>query len=299
MAGEPLLLDETVRRKLDSLGLVARHVRAGVMKGDRRSRKRGVSVEFADYRNYVPGDDLRRLDWNVYARSERSVIKLMEDEEDLAVHIIVDASASMDFPNDINGAGFNKLLFAKRLAAGLAYVSLGENDRLTISTLNDLDAFGPSRGRQHTVRMLRYLHGVEGRGETDLDSLLSSYAAKAARPGLLFLISDLFSASGFATGLSKLASRGYEIVVVHVLSPDEVEPTVAGDLRLVDSETGNVQEVSLDAGLMALYRQRLEQWRSDIRAQCMRRDAVYVAACTDTPWERVVLQDLRRAGVVR
>ncbi|MBK9122452.1 MAG: DUF58 domain-containing protein [Chloroflexi bacterium] len=299
MAGEPLLLDETVRRKLDSLSLVARHVRAGVMKGDRRSRKRGTSVEFADYRNYVPGDDLRRLDWNVYARSDRSVIKLMEDEEDLAVHIIVDASASMDFPNDIDGAEFNKLLFAKRLAAGLAYVSLGENDRLTISTLVDADGFGPSRGRQHTVRMLRYLHEVKGHGETDLDGLLSDYAAKAARPGLLFLISDMFSTSGFATGLGKLAGRGYEIVVVHVLSPDEVEPTVAGDLRLVDSETGNAQEVSLDPGLLALYRQRLEQWQADIRAECMRRGAVYVTACTDQPWERIVLQDFRRAGVVR
>lgn len=299
MAGDPLLLNETVRRKLDSLSLVARRVRAGMMKGDRRSRKRGTSVEFADYRNYVPGDDLRRLDWNVYARSDRSVIKLMEDEEDLAVHIIVDASASMDFPNDIDGAEYNKLLFAKRLAASLAYISLGENDRLTITTLTDRDGFGPSRGRQHTVRMLRYLHAVEGRGETDLDKLLADYAAQATRPGLLFLITDMFSTSGYAAGLGKLAARGYEIVVIHVLSPDEVDPAITGDLRLVDSETGSAQEVSLDAGLLALYRQRLEQWQADIRAECLRRGAVYVAACTDQLWERIVLQDLRRAGVVR
>jgi uncharacterized protein (DUF58 family) len=269
------------------------------MKGDRRSKKRGTSVEFADYRNYSPGDDLRRLDWNVFARHDKAVVKLLEDEEDLAVHIIVDVSASMDFPKDDGDASLNKLLYAKRLAAGISYIGLGENDRLQVTTIGAGKTFGPSRGRTYTVQMLRFLHGLDGGGNTDLNQILSDYAARASRPGLLFIISDFFSETGYISGLNQLVGRGYEIVAIHLLSPDEVDPALGGDLRLVDSETGSPQEVSLDAGLISLYRQRLDAWRGEIRSECMKRGATYVAVTTDEPWERVILQELRRAGVVK
>ncbi len=131
IVNDALLLQETTRRKLDQLTLVARKVRAGAIKGDRRSTKRGTSIEFADYRNYAPGDDLRRMDWNVYARTDRPYIKLLEDEEDLAVHLLLDTSGSMDWPNDREiPEDYNKLLFGRRLLAGLAYIALSSNDRL-------------------------------------------------------------------------------------------------------------------------------------------------------------------------
>ena len=144
----PALLPESIRRRLEPLMLVARKVRAGAIKGDRRSIKRGSSIEFADYRNYVAGDDLRQLDWNIYARLERPYIKLLEDEEDLAVHLILDASASMDFPPD-GEPDQQKLFYAKRILAGLAYISLTSNDRLVLTAVNDRGAatFGPVRGR--------------------------------------------------------------------------------------------------------------------------------------------------------
>jgi uncharacterized protein (DUF58 family) len=299
MCAEPLLLEESIRRKLEPLSLVAKRVRVGAMKGDRRSKKRGTSVEFADYRNYSPGDDLRRLDWNVFARHDKAVVKLLEDEEDLAVHIIVDVSASMDFPKDDGDASLNKLLYAKRLAAGISYIGLGENDRLQVTTIGAGKTFGPSRGRTYTVQMLRFLHGLDSGGNTDLNQILSDYAARASRPGLLFIISDFFSETGYISGLNQLVGRGYEIVAIHLLSPDEVDPALGGDLRLVDSETGSPQEVSLDAGLISLYRQRLDAWRGEIRSECMKRGATYVAVTTDEPWERVILQELRRAGVVK
>lgn len=299
MSAEPLLLEESIRRKLEPLSLVAKRVRVGAMKGDRRSKKRGTSVEFADYRNYSPGDDLRRLDWNVFARHDKAVVKLLEDEEDLAVHIIVDVSASMDFPRDDGDASLNKLLYAKRLAAGISYIGLGENDRLQVTTIGAGKTFGPSRGRTYMVQMLRFLHGLDGGGNTDLNQILSDYAARASRPGLLFIISDFFSETGYISGLNQLVGRGYEIVAIHLLSPDEVDPALGGDLRLVDSETGSPQEVSLDAGLISLYRQRLDAWRGEIRSECMKRGATYVAVTTDEPWERVILQELRRAGVVK
>ena len=299
MSAEPLLLEESVRRKLEPLSLVAKRVRVGAMKGDRRSKKRGTSVEFADYRNYSPGDDLRRLDWNVFARHDKAVVKLLEDEEDLAVHVIVDVSASMDFPKEDDEAAHNKLLYAKRLAAGIGYIGLGENDRLQVTTVGAGQTFGPSRGRTYTVQMLRFLHGLGSGGSTNLNQILSDYAECASRPGLLFVISDFFSDNGYISGLNQLIGRGYEVVVIHLLSPDEVDPVLGGDLRLVDSETGSPQEVSLDAGLIGLYRQRLEAWRGEIRNECLKRGATYVPVTTDMPWERVILQELRRAGVVK
>lgn len=299
MSAEPLLLEESIRRKLEPLSLIAKRIRAGAMKGDRRSKKRGTSVEFADYRNYSPGDDLRRIDWNVFARHDKAVVKLLEDEEDLAVHIIVDASASMDFPKEGDESVHNKLLYAKRLAAGLSYIGLGENDRLQLTVAGTDKTFGPSRGRTYTIQMLRFLRGLEGGGLTDLNQILSDYAARASRPGLLFVISDFFSENGYIGGLNQLVGRGYEVIAIHLLSPDEVEPILGGDLRLVDSETGSAQEVSLDAGLISLYRQRLDAWRSDIRNECLKRGATYLPVTTDIPWERVILQDLRRAGVVK
>ncbi|MBK8134491.1 MAG: DUF58 domain-containing protein [Anaerolineae bacterium] len=299
MSADSLLLEESIRRKIEPLSLVAKRVRAGAMKGDRRSKKRGTSVEFADYRNYTPGDDLRRLDWNVYARHDKAVVKLLEDEEDLAVHIVVDTSASMDFPKDSENLSQNKLLFAKRLAAAISYIALGENDRIQVMTVGAGQTFGPSRGRTYTVRMLKFLHGLNGGGTTDLNQVLSEYAARAARPGILFLISDFFSENGYINGLNQLTGRGYEVVIIHLLAPDEADPQLAGDLRLVDSETGTPQEVSLDAGLVSLYRQRLDLWQAEIRAECLKRGAAYVSVTTDTPWERVILQDLRRLGVIK
>mgnify|MGYP002713094839 CR=1 FL=1 len=300
MSKEPLLLEETIRRKLDPLMLVARKVRAGAIKGERRSTKKGTSIEFADYRNYTPGDDLRRLDWNVYARTERPYIKLLEDEEDLAVHILVDASDSMNWPREEDAPeDTNKLLFAKRLMAGLAYISLSSNDRLTLTALNQdsWNTFGPTRGRGQSVPMLRYAHQISGGGMVDLNTALKDYAMRAARPGLCFVISDMFS--DYMDGLNSLVGKGYEVILIHLLSPDEVTPPMVGDLRLVDVETSAAQEVSLDAGMRELYMRRVEAWREEIQAQCTRRGINYLPLQTDASWEKVLLYDLRKLGVVK
>ncbi len=300
MPDEPLLLDEKTRRKLEQVMLSASRVRAGAMKGERRSIKRGTSIEFADYRNYVRGDDLRRLDWNIYGRLDRPYIKLLEDEEDLAVHLLLDVSASMDWPQD-GEPDLNKLLFAKRLFAGLAYISLASNDRMFMSAISERgpEHFGPVRGRGHGVRMLRYVHRLKATGVTDLNVALQDYAMRGGRPGLCLIISDMFSPTGYLEGLNALLGKGYEVGLIHVLSPDEVEPPLGGDLRLIDVETNEPQEVTIDAGMRDLYVRRLEAWRESIRAECVRRNVHYMPVETDSAWEKVILYEMRRLGLVK
>ena len=304
MAQEPstqALLPEAIRRRLEPLMLVASKVRAGAIKGDRRSIKRGASVEFADYRNYVAGDDLRQLDWNIYARLERPYIKLLEDEEDLAVHLILDASASMDFPPE-GEPDQHKLLYAKRVLAGLAYVSLTSGDRLTVTAINDRQSatFGPARGRGHSFAMLRFIRELSADSITDLNAALKDYALRARRPGLTLVVSDMFSRDGgYLDGLNALLSRGHEVAFVHVLAPEEARPEVAGDLSLVDVETEFQQEVTVDGAMLGIYQQRLAAWRREIRDECLRRGAHYFPLETDRPWERLILSDMRRAGLVK
>ena len=295
------LLPESIRRRLEPLMLEARKVRVGAIKGDRRSIKRGTSIEFADYRNYVAGDDLRQLDWNIYARLERPYIKLLEDEEDLAVHLILDASASMDFPPE-GEPDQHKLLYAKRIVAGLAYVSLTSGDRLTLTAVNDRGTatFGPVRGRAQGIALLRFLGDIPAAGITDLDAALADYALRSRRPGLTLIISDMFSRDGaYLDGLNALLSRGHEVAFVHVLAPEEVQPPVVGDLSLVDVETELQQEVTVDGAMLGIYQQRLNAWRDEIRDECLRRRAHYFSLETDTPWERLILSDMRRAGLVK
>lgn len=293
-----MLFDETTLRKLNQLTLVATRVRAGMMKGERRSTRRGTSIEFADYRNYTSGDDLRRLDWNIYARLDRPFIKLLEEEEDLAVHILLDASTSMDW-----GEGeLHKFTYARRLAAALGTIALNNGDRLSLAVLRGgsaSDCLPPLRGSLNLMRLLGFLEGQSAQGVTDLNLALANYALAAQRPGLAFLISDLFSPGSVQEALAHLLARGYEVVLLHVLAPDEIHPPLAGDLRLVDSETGQAVEVSLDAGLRDLYQRRVEEWRAEIQRLCLSRSIHYLALQTDQPWDKVVLTEMRRVGVVK
>lgn len=297
---ETLLLEEKIRGKLDQLMFTPTKIRAGAIKGERRSTKRGTSIEFADYRNYSPGDDLRRLDWNVYARLERPYIKLLEDEEDLAVHVILDNSASMNFPDE-GDDNHKKALFSKRLFAGLGYISLITNDRLMLGAVNDhgFSYFGPARGRSQIVPMLKYAHALESQGVTDLNIVLKDYSMREKRPGLVFIISDMFSPSGFVDGMNALIGKGHEVIMVHVLSEEEVNPQISGDLRLVDVESGVFQEISVDATMLSIYLQRLEAWQTEIRTECTRRGVHYLPVVTNTPWERTLLYDLRKIGIIK
>ena len=299
-----LLLPEAARRRYDTVQFVPRRIRAGAYKGERRSLRRGTSVEFADYRNYSPGDDLRRMDWNIYARLERPYIKLFEDEEDLAVNVLLDTSASMGWQPEEpleEGTDSHKLRFMLRLAAALGYIALSGSDRLTITCLTDAGPrwFGPSRGRGQTVALLRFLLDLKSHGVADLNRTLRDFAARERRPGLCILISDLFSPTGHQEGLNALLSKGHEVAILHVLAPEEITPPLSGDLRLIDVETGSPQEVSVDAGMRAIYEERLRAWLDEIRDDCARKGAHYLMLPSNTSWEKAILVEMRRLGLLK
>lgn len=295
------LFDETVLRKLNRLMLVANKVRAGVMKGERRSARRGTSLEFADYRNYTRGDDLRRVDWNVFARLDRPFIKLFEEEEDLSVYLLLDGSASMDWPRDGAEPGQHKFRFAQRVMAGLGYIALGTGDSLTLTALLGDGAsavWGPHRGRGRSMELLDFVGTLEAEGPLDLNAALREYALRTTRPGLCILISDLLAPGGFHDGLAALQSVGHEVAAIHVLSPDEVDPPLAGDLQLLDVETGAAQDVTVDLAMRDLYVSRLLAWRDSIARQCLKRGIHYVTVETSTAWETLILFELRRMGLI-
>lgn len=293
-----MIFDEATLRKLNRLDLVASRVRGGRVKGERRSSRRGGGLEFADYRDYAPGDDLRRLDWNIYARLERPFIKLFEEQEDLAVYLLLDGSRSMDW-----GAGeSHKFTYALRLAAGLGTVALGKGDRLGVALLAGgrvAAGFGPVRGGAALGRLFAFLEGCSPGGGTGLNEALRAFAVEPRRPGLLVLLSDLLDPGGFEAGLRPLLGRGHEAAVLHLLAPDELEPDLAGDLQLLDSESGQGRDVSLDGGLRRLYRQRVGEWIAAQQADCRRRGVRYLHLPTGEPWDRALLRDMRRAGIVK
>jgi uncharacterized protein (DUF58 family) len=266
-AVDPTVFDEAFLRQLERLMLVTRKAVHGGMKGVRRSVKRGQSVEFTDYRDYSLGDDLRSLDWNLYARLERLFIKLFIEEEDVNVHILLDGSASMD------GGVPDKLLFGKRAAAALAYVGLASYDRVSMAVLQGRAArrFSPVRGTGQIFRVLADLSAVKPHnGPTDLASAARHYAAQITQRGPLILISDLFDENA-ERAISELAGTRCDVAILHTLSSDELDPPLEGDLRLVDRETGNGVNITADVVTLDAYRARLSAWQARLDAASSKR----------------------------
>lgn len=294
---EDRLFDEAFLRKLERLAILSRRSLAGQMQGERRSPKRGQSVEFADFRPYTMGDDIRRIDWNAYARLERFFIKLFVEEEDLTVHILLDTSRSMKWGEP------DKFRYAQRSAGALAYIALTGLDRVTVSALGGsqgyLDAYlSPRRGKNQALALFQFLQNLRPGGRTDLGPRLKAYAASSLPPGPLVLFSDLLD-DGWADGLRALASRGYEVTILHTLAPDEVDPQLAGDLKLRDLETQAEVEITADYDLLQRYRAGLEAWRRELAAFSVARGMNYVPVLTSIPLDELLFAILRQRGVLR
>jgi uncharacterized protein (DUF58 family) len=275
--------------QLERLTLASRRVFRGRVKGERKSPRRGHSVEFCDYRAYGVGDDLRYVDWNAYGRLDRLHVKLFVDEEDLCLHLLVDASASMDFGRP------TKLEYAVRLAAALGFVGLVGLERVGVGILRDRAAEGwsPARGRNQFPALLDFLTGVKPAGPTRLNDAMAAYTLRARESGLAVVISDLLDPTGYEAGLRALMERRFDIHLIHLLDPEEMNPEFSGDFRLTDAETGEVQELSVDRDAIRAYREKLHAFLERAEGFCRAQEIGYHRVITDTPVEEFVLAQLK------
>jgi uncharacterized protein (DUF58 family) len=291
---DPTVFDEAFLRQLERLLLLMRSPARGGLKGGRRSVKRGQSVEFADYRDYSMGDDLRQLDWNVYARLERLFVKLFVEEEDVTVTLLIDASASMATGTP------DKLLFAKRAAAALGYIGLASEDRVAVTVLSGRTARrrAAMRGSGRVFRLLADLSAVSvADGATDLVAAARHAAAQLSGRGVIVLLSDLLDPNADKV-IRELAATGSELIVLHVLSPDELDPALEGDLRLVDTETGERVDITMDLATLDAYKARVADWKAGFAELAAKRRASYVDLSSDVNLAELMFAELRRRRVL-
>ena len=291
---DPTVFDEGFLRQLERLLVLMKAPVRGGLKGGRRSVKRGQSVEFADFRDYTLGDDLRQLDWNVLARLEKLFIKLYVEEEDVTIHFLLDASASMESGHP------SKLLFAKRAAAALGYIGLASEDRVAITSLGGRAGRRQValRGSGRVFRLLSALSGIAAAdGPTDLMAAARHAAAQLTGRGVIVLLSDLLDPNADRV-IRELAATGSELIVLHLLSPQELDPALEGGLRLVDVESGEGIDITADLTTLDGYKARLETWREGFADLAARRRATYVPLSTDVPLTELMFAELRRRQVV-
>jgi len=295
MATATSLLSPELLARLEAMELISRKIFRGRMKGERRSPRKGQSVEFADFRNYVPGDDLRFVDWNTYARLDRLFLKMYLEEEDLHFFGLIDASRSMDFGQP------SKFLFAKQLLAALGFVGLARGDRVKIETLGQpLRRAAPAfRGRRSLWRMLGHLESLSSGEEITLLEGVKNFCLRNSGKGIVVLVSDLLDKAGYESALRWLIARDLDVYVVHVLSPAELDPALEGDLRLVDCEDGDEAEITVSGPLLARYRQTLAAFLESARQFCVRRGVAWMPANSSQAIEELVHGCLRQGGLVR
>jgi uncharacterized protein (DUF58 family) len=290
---EPLF-DSAFLRKLDRLALLTRRAMAGDMQGDRRSPRRGSSVEFADFRPYAAGDDIRQIDWNLYARMERFFLKLFVAEEELTIHLLVDNTASMEWGEP------SKLLYARRAAGAFGYIALSSLDRVTVTAFADgaMRQLPGVRGKRGALPLFDFLQKLPAGAGGSLLATCRRYVQTARNAGPLLLCSDLMDAS-WRDALRALSSRPFEITILHILAPQEVRPTLDGDFRLLDAEGGEAVEITADLDTLRRYEESLRAWREEIESFCSGHGINYIFVNTAVPVEEFVLSNLRRRGVLR
>jgi hypothetical protein len=329
---EDLLSSKEIAR-LDPLDLASRRVFFGKLKGERRSKKRGHSVEFADHRQYVSGDDIRHIDWNIFGRLDKLFLKLFLEEEDLSLHVVLDASASSDCGEP------NKYLFMQRCAMALGYVGLVNLNRVAATVMGGIDAEATARnspsqregaggwvgsnasasststssppkpspiravrdlrGRRRVHDLARFLCATTPGGTLSFRAAAERIAISRRGKGVMIIFSDFFFKDGYEDGLRLLSGHGYDLILVQVLSPQELEPPIKGDLRLKDIEDADTAEVTISAPLLKRYQANLAAYCTKLREFAHRRDMALLTVKSDTPVDLLVADQLRRLGVLK
>lgn len=306
------LLDPAFLRKLERLRIQARRTFPGTMRGERRSTRRGASVEFRDFRKYEAGDDFRHIDWSIFARLERLMLRQFVEEEDVRIDILIDQSRSMHF-----GQPITKFDFARRAAAVLAFLAIGSLDRVGVATFDSTlrSRIRAVRGRGHLHAVLAFLAGLSAENHsldvmdqtareagvelgreldsvTDLSAVIRTYQRSNLRPGILFLISDFLDIGDFRLEMKLLNRRGFDLNLIQVLAPEEMHPEVTGDLMLVDSESGQAREATINERVLAAYRSTLSVYTDSLESFCRTNGIGYTRMSTDDSFEDLLLKRL-------
>lgn len=292
--GGDALLPESVLRRLEKRSLSTGRTLGGGLAGEHRGRRLAASHEFADYRPYTPGDDFRRIDWNAYARLNNLLVRIPEAREDITLHLLLDASRSMDFGEP------SKLRYARQVCAGLGYMALSRLDAVRVGVVGGSLA-GRSqvfRGKLQTRQLFQFVQRFPLQAQTNLNLALPAYLERCRPTDVAVVVSDLLSPAGHEQGLMRLLQAGLGVAVVHVLSPEELEPDYFGDLELVDVESGDSVQVSLGEEALKRYRQEVAAWQEGVRTFCRSHGITYIAVRTDTPIEQTLLADFRYAGLL-
>jgi uncharacterized protein (DUF58 family) len=294
-ANSDTLLNEDFLRRLERLSLMTqRSVKVGLI-GEHHSVRKASSFEFADYRHYVPGDDFRRIDWNAYGRLEQLFLKLTEAKEDVAVHLLVDSSLSMDWGEP------RKIRYAKQIAAALGYIGLSRFDTIVGAAFSDrvLDYFPPTNGKGQALSLFGFLNGIQPAGQTNLADAFAQYCGRQRHRGVAVVISDLLAAEGVERGLEFLVQQGLDVTVIHLLDIRELKPDIAGDVELYDVESGERIELTIGPESLRSYGERLEEWFAQTEAFCMRRGINYLRMDTSWSFEGSVIQYFRQRRLLR
>ncbi|MFW6362089.1 MAG: DUF58 domain-containing protein [Spirochaetota bacterium] len=284
------ILDETFLKKLETLSLLAGSGLRGERIGRHRSYRRGNSLEFYDRREYQQGDDFRYIDWSIYTRLKRTMVKMFHAEEEMTVHLFIDTSASMGYGTP------SKLQSAGRIAAALAYIAVAKQDRVKIIPVTEIPhaakSAGPAKGS--VGPLFNFIASLQSAGSTDLAASLQLYAQGERYPGLAIVLSDLLSPAAVQEGLSALLFRGFEILLIQILHPDEMRPPLTGSSRLVDMESGEQLSLEIDQGEIAEYRRILDSYSDEIGSYCIERGIEFIRTSSEVAMEDIIFEYLKR-----
>jgi uncharacterized protein (DUF58 family) len=289
------LFDDAFLKKLEYLYLVSKKIFSGRIRGERRTRKSGSGIEFADHRDYAMGDDFRYIDWNIYGRMDKLLLRLFEEEEDLSIYLLFDASTSMRIGEPA------KLDYVRRLCAALCYVGLANLDRVAIVPFSDElhERLPPARGKGRIFKAFDFLKKVEAHGETRIGPCVSKFVHQNRRRGMAVLLSDFYDPAGYEEGINVLRYHHYEPFVIQVYDPKEAHPPLHGDLTLIDCETGEQRQVTVSPSLLDAYEKQHETYCHELEHFCTARGVPFFRTHTQVPFEELVLRIFRAGGFLR
>ncbi|RMH40266.1 MAG: DUF58 domain-containing protein [Deltaproteobacteria bacterium] len=290
------LFDEAFLKKLEYLHIVSRKAFTGTLRAERKTRTVGSGIEFADHRRYSMGDDFRYIDWNVYGRVDKLLLRLFEEEEDLTIYLLLDVSRSMQIGEPL------KLHYAMQVAAALAYIGLANLDRVAIVPFADelRDPLPPARGKGRIFKVFDFLRAVPAGGQTRMTDCLTQFVHQHKRRGLAVVLSDFYDPDGFEAGLNVLRYNRFEPFVLQIYDRKEADPRlVHGDLTLVDCETGDEREVTVSRSLLEQYAREHERYCAALNHYCTQRAFPYFRTHTGVPFDDLILRIFREGGFLR